>query len=124
MRAIFARLSGEPDWRSPLDEAVRLAWTLRTSRPGGNSIRRALQMSPELWQWDHDQDRELASALGKALRKRNPELSAADARRVAFATLRTMSGLLDLAWLEASSATAIVDEAVRLGEAYLARYLD
>ena len=124
VRAIYAELVGGPDWREPLARAIRVAYRMRLARPGGRSTRRALQTSPELWQWDQQQSEELARALARALRLRKPTLPRAVAARIALITVTASVALLDLACLDARRGDAIVEEATALREAYLAPYLD
>ena len=113
-----------PDWRTPLAEASRHIWRMRLAQPGGRSTRRALQMSPDLWQWDQRQNEEIAQGLARAMRRRNPQLSAVQAKRVALVSVQAMVSLLDLASLDARSGPRIVEEAIAMRAAYLAPYLD
>ena len=113
-----------PDWREPLNGVLRVAYALRLARPGGRSTRRALQTSPELWQWDQEQSRELWIALARALRRRKPSLGKATAERIAMVTVTTTVALLDLACDDERHAERILREAIELRNAYLSRYLD
>jgi AcrR family transcriptional regulator len=124
VKAIYRRIGDAPDWRAPLAEAAQVAWRMRLARPGGRSTRRALQTSPELWQWDQAQNMELARALGSALRRRKPGLSRATAERIALVALTAMIALMDVAGLEERHGEAILEEARIMREAYLAQYLD
>ncbi len=122
--AHYRRLPDESDWRAVLDEASRSAYRLRIERPGGRSTRRALQTSPELWQWDLDHTRELAHRLALALRRRQPTLSATRAEQVAMVTLTMTVALFDLANLEPRREQSILKELLAARNAYLALYLD
>ena len=113
-----------PDWREPLAEASRHIWRMRLAQPGGRSTRRALQMSPDLWQWDQRQNEEIAQGLARAMRRRNPKLSPVQAKRVALVSLQAMVSLLDLASLEPRRGLRIVEEDIEMRAAYLAPYLD
>ena len=113
-----------PDWRTPLAEASRHIWRMRLAQPGGRSTRRALQMSPDLWQWDQRQNEEIAQGLARAMRRRNPKLSPARAKRVALVTVQAMVSLLDLASLDPRRGLRIVEEAIEMRAAYLAPFLD
>jgi len=113
-----------PDWREPLNGVLRVAYALRLARPGGRSTRRALQTSPELWQWDQQQSRELWIALARALNRRKPSLGKATAERIAMVTVTTTVALLDLACDDERHAERILREAIELRNAYLSRYLD
>jgi AcrR family transcriptional regulator len=117
-------LAQAPDWRSVLADATRSAFELRIQRPGGRSTRRALQTSPELWQWDHDHTRALARRMAQALRKRKPELSAARAEMIAMVSLTLTISLFDLANLDPRREKAILEELIAARNAYLALYLD
>ena len=118
------RFATEPDWRAPLRESLALMYRMRVTRPGGRSTRRALQTSPELWEWDRRQDEALARALARALRRRRPALARATAERVALTVVTATVALLDVACLDDRRAPAVLDEARVLRETYLARYLD
>jgi len=113
-----------PDWREPLAEASRHIWRMRQAQPGGRSTRRALQMSPDLWQWDQRQNEEIAQGLARAMRRRNPKLSPVQAKRVALVSVQAMVSLLDLASLDPRRGLLIVEEAIEMRAAYLAPYLD
>ena len=120
----YERFATEPDWRAPLSDLLRDMYRMRVGRPGGRSTRRALQTSPELWQWDQQQNEELARAFAAAMRRRRPALPRARAERVALAIVTATVALLDLACLDEKRARAILDEAIALRSAYLAPYLD
>lgn len=122
--ACYGELATAPDWRVPLAAAMRTAFRLRVERPGGRSSRRALQTSPELWQWDHDQTEALAKVLARAMRRRKPTLSRATAERVALVALTSTIALLDLASLNPRRGNMLLAEADALRNAYLAPYLD
>ena len=113
-----------PDWREPLAEASRHIWRMRLAQPGGRSTRRALQMSPDLWQWDQRQNEEIAQGLARAMRRRNPKLTPARAKRVALVTVQAMVSLLDLASVDPRRGLRIVEEAIEMRAAYLAPFLD
>jgi len=117
-------LAEASDWRSVLADATRRAFELRLQRPGGRSTRRALQTSPELWQWDLDHTRVLARRLAQALRKRKPALSPARAELIAMTSLTLTISLFDLANLEPRREKAILEEIIAARNAYLALYLD
>lgn len=112
------------DWRKPLAEASRHIWRMRLSQPGARATRRALQMSPDLWQWDQRQNEEIALGMANAMRRRNPRLSAVQAKRVALVSVQAMVSLLDLASLDPRRGSRIVEEAIAMRAAYLAPYLD
>jgi len=120
----YDELATAPDWRVPLATAIRTAFRLRIERPGGRSTRRALQTSPELWQWDHDQTEALAKVLARAMRRRKPTLKRATAERVALVTVTASIALLDLASMDPRRGAALLAEADALRDAYLSRYLD
>jgi AcrR family transcriptional regulator len=122
--ALYRAVGDAPDWRVPLAEAQRVAYRLRLARPGGRSTRRALQGSPELWQWDQAQTEDIARTLARAIRKRRPEVRRVTAERVALVGLTASVALLDLACTDAKHGAALVEEGIRLREAYLAPYLD
>ncbi|MFN5510053.1 MAG: hypothetical protein ACK49H_02190, partial [Burkholderiales bacterium] len=107
-----------------LADATRRAFELRLQRPGGRSTRRALQTSPELWQWDLDHTRVLARRLAQALRKRKPALSPARAELIAMTSLTLTISLFDLANLEPRREKAILEEIIAARNAYLTLYLD
>lgn len=117
-------LAQASDWRSVLADATRTAYELRIQRPGGRSTRRALQTSPELWQWDLDHTRALARRMAQALRKRKPALSPARAETIAMVSLTLTISLFDLANLEPKREKAILEELIAARNAYLAIYLD
>ncbi len=121
---IYRALGEDDDWRGPAAEVLRTAYRLRLARPGGRATRRAMQISPELWSWDQRQTEELAELLARAIRRRRPRLSGAKARRVALAAVAASAALLDLASLDARRGKALLEEAILMREAYLARYLD
>ena len=121
---IYEALGSEADWRGPAAEVMRTAYRLRLARPGGRSTRRALQVSPELWQWDQKQTEALAASLAKAIRRRKPAIGRATADRVALVAVATSIALLDLASLSQRKGKALIEESILLREAYLARYLD
>lgn len=120
----YEAMATAPDWRMPLAEASRLMWRMRLAQPGGRATRRALQMSPDLWEWDQRQNEEIAQGLARALRRRNPGLSAVQAKRVALVSVQAMVSLLDLASLDPKHGSRIVEEAIEMRAAYLAPYLD
>ena len=120
----YEAIAMAPDWRKPLAESSRLMWRMRLAQPGGRATRRALQMSPDLWEWDQRQNEEIAQGLARALRRRNPGLSAVQAKRVALVSVQAMVSLLDLASLDPKRGLRIVEEAIEMRAAYLARYLD
>jgi len=122
--AHYSRLASEADWRAVLAEASRTAYRLRMQRPGGRSTRRALQASPELWQWDLDHTRALAHRLAQSMRKRQPALTAARADLVAMVSLTITVALFDLANLEPRREKALLGELLAARDAYLALYLD
>jgi hypothetical protein len=97
---------------------------MRLAQPGGRATRRALQMSPDLWQWDQRQNEEIAQGFARAMRRRNPKLSAVKSRRVALVSVQAMVSLLDLASLDPRLGPRIVEEAIEMRAAYLALYLD
>jgi len=121
---IYDELATGPDWREPLARAIEVAYRMRLARPGGRSTRRALQTSPELWQWDQAQNEEIARALARAMRRRKPDLSREASERIARVTVTASVALLDLACLNVRRGAAILEDATTLREAYLARYLD
>jgi len=121
---IYDEVATGADWREPLARVVRTAYRMRVARPGGRSTRRALQTSPELWQWDQQQNEEIARALARALRRRKPRLTRAVSERIARVTVTASVALLDLACLDERRGEAILEDATALREAYLARYLD
>jgi AcrR family transcriptional regulator len=121
---IYDEIATSADWRAPLARVVHIAYRMRLARPGGRSTRRALQTSPELWQWDQQQNEEIARALARALRRREPRLTRAASERIARVTVTASVALLDLACLDERRGEAILEDATALREAYLARYLD
>lgn len=121
---VYRRVATDADWRVPLREATRALYRMRLARPGGRSSRRALQTSAELWRWDVAQNEEVAAALARAMRRRNPALTRAVATRVALVTVTASIALLDLACLDDRRGPAIVEEGIAMREAYLAPYLD
>ena len=121
---VYRRVAIEADWRTPLREATRALYRMRLARPGGRSTRRALQSSAELWQWDLEQNEEVAAVLARAMRRRNPALTRAVAARVALVTVTASIALLDLACLDDRRGPAIVEEGIAMREAYLAAFLD
>lgn len=94
-----------------------------TAQPGAYSARRALQMSPELWKWDQEQNESIARGLATAMCQRNPKLSKARARLVALVSVQTVVALLDLACLDPRRGSAIIEEAITLRAAYLSPIL-
>jgi AcrR family transcriptional regulator len=112
------------DWRTPIAEAIRVAYRLRLQRPGGRSTRRALQTSPELWEWDREQTEALAALLARAMRRRKPSLGKATAERVALVAVSASVALLDVACLDERRGKALLEEATAMREAYLSLYLD
>jgi AcrR family transcriptional regulator len=122
--ACYDDLATAPDWRVPLAAAIRTAFRLRVERPGGRSTRRALQTSPELWQWDQDQTESLAKVLARAMRRRKPTLTRATAERVALVAVTASIALLDLSSMDRRRGNALLADADALRNAYLARYLD
>lgn len=120
----YERFATESDWRTPLNELLREIYRLRTSRPGGRSTRRALQVSPELWEWDRQQNETIARGFARAMRRRNPALTRAHSERVALTMVTATVALLDLACLDQRRAGAILAEAAELRTAYLAPLLD
>jgi len=121
----LARIETETDWRAPLIEALHLAHRMRLAMPGGRSMRRALQSSPELWQWDQNQMQEVARELARVMRRRRPELSRAVAERAALTVMAGAIALLDLASLLGERAgRALLDEGAEMFGSYLARHLD
>lgn len=124
VKDVYRRVASEPDWRVPLRDATRTLYRMRLARPGGRSSRRALQTSADLWQWDLEQNEEVAAALARALRRRNPALGRAVAARIALVTVTASIALLDLACLDDRRGPAIVDEGIAMREAYLAQFLD
>jgi AcrR family transcriptional regulator len=65
----FEAFATAADWRTPLAEATRHIWRMRLAQPGGRATRRALQMSPDLWQWDQRQNEEIAQGFARAMRR-------------------------------------------------------
>ena len=120
----YERFATEDDWRAPLSDLLLDMYRMRVGRPGGRSTRRALQTSPELWQWDQQQNEEHARALAAAMRRRRPALSRARAERVALVIVTATVALLDLACLDERRARSLLEEAIALRSAYLATYLD
>ena len=120
---LYEQVATAPDWRVPLAEATRTAFRLRQERPGGHTSRRAMQTSPELWQWDLRQTEEMAQALGRAFSQREPALKPAVAYRVALTAITATSALLDLASLDKRHGKALVEEAILQRDAYLTHYL-
>lgn len=120
----YERFATEADWRAPLSELVNDMYRMRVGRPGGRSTRRALQTSPELWQWDQQQNEELARTFAAAIRRRRPSLPRARAERIALAIVTSTVALLDLACLEERRARSVLEEAIAMRNAYLAPYLD
>jgi len=124
VKDVYRRVAADADWRVSLRDATRTLYRMRLSRPGGRSSRRALQTSAELWQWDLEQNEEVAAALARALRRRNPALGRTVAARIALVTVTASIALLDLACLDDRRGPAIVDEGIAMREAYLAQFLD
>jgi len=123
--ASLSRIVEAPDWRVPLAETLRKAYELRIKAPGGNSTRRALQHSPELWLWDQKHTEQLAEACAKHVRRRKPAMTPATAKRIMLTGITAATALLDLAMLmPARSANGLVEECVAMSVAYLAPYLD
>jgi len=120
----YEAIASSGDWREPMREAMMAAHRLRMARPGGRSSRRALQTSPELWDWDQRQTEELATSLARAIRRRKPQIDARTASRVALVAVTTSVALLDQASADPRRASWILKEAIVLREAYLAPYLD
>ena len=109
---------------NPRELLARIKAVLRRAQPGAYSARRALQMSPELWKWDQEQNESIATGLATAMCQRNPKLSQARARMVALVSVQTVVALLDLACLDPRRGSAIIEEAITLRAAYLSPYLD
>jgi AcrR family transcriptional regulator len=120
----YEAIANSGDWRAPMREAMMAAYRLRMARPGGRSSRRALQTSPELWDWDQRQTEELAASMARAIRRRKPQIDARTASRVALVAVTTSVALLDQASADSRRAPWILKEAIVLREAYLAPYLD
>jgi len=120
----FSAMATAPDWRAPLADSTRNSWRLRRAQPGAYSARRALQTSPELWRWDQEQNESIAIGLAAAMCQRNPKLSQARARMAALVSVQAVVALLDLASLNPRRGSAIVEEAITLRAAYLARFLE
>ncbi|MCA3178568.1 MAG: TetR family transcriptional regulator [Burkholderiales bacterium] len=120
----YERFVTEADWRAPLSDLLMDMYRMRVGRPGGRSTRRALQTSPELWQWDQQQNEELARAFAAAMRRRRPALSRARAQRIALVIVTATVALLDLACLDERRARSLLEEAISMRTAYLAPYLD
>lgn len=121
---IYSEVASAPDWRVPMAEIVRTAFGLRQSQPGARSVRRALQMSPELWQWEVEENDRLARKLALALRRRKPSLPKAKALEAATVIVTATVALLDLACIDDRRAEVLIDETIKLREAYLAPLLD
>ena len=117
-------ITTQGDWRAAMRESLMSAYRLRVQRPGGRSSRRALQTSPELWDWDQRQTEALAASLARAIRRRKPGMTATLATRVAFIAVSTSVALLDQASFDPRRASWILKEAIAMREAYLAPYLD
>ncbi len=120
----YEAIANSGDWRAPMREAMLAAYRLRMARPGGRSSRRALQTSPELWDWDQRQTEELAASMARAIRRRKPQIDARTASRIALVAVTTSVALLDQASADSRRASWILKEAIVLREAYLAPYLD
>jgi AcrR family transcriptional regulator len=121
----FSRITDAPDWREPMAETLRKAYYLRMHAPGGGSTRRALQHSPELWLWDEKHSEQLAEECAKFIRKRNPSITPATAKRIMLAGIITTTALLDAACLKpVRSANLVVEECVTMMHLYFAPYLD
>jgi AcrR family transcriptional regulator len=121
----FSRITDAPDWRTPMAETLRKAYYLRMNAPGGGATRRALQHSPELWLWDQKHTEQLADECAKFIRKRNPSITPATAKRIMLAGIISTSALLDAACLvPVRSANLIVEECVTMMHLYFAPYLD
>jgi hypothetical protein len=124
LEPFFSAIATAPDWRVPLAESTRNSWRLRLAQPGAYSARRALQMSPELWKWDQEQNESIAMRLAAAMCQRNPKLSQARARTASLVSVQAVVALLDLASLNPRRGSAIVEEAITLRAAYLAPFLE
>ena len=111
---IYSEVASAPDWRVPMAEIVRSAFRLRQSQPGARSVRRALQMSPELWQWEVDENDRLARKLALALRRRKPFLPKAKALEAATVSVTATVALLDLACIDDRRAEVLIDETIKL----------
>lgn len=120
----YDTVNAHDDWRTAMRDSILSAYRLRVERPGGRSSRRALQTSPELWEWDQRQTEALSASLARAIRRRKPGLSATVASRLAFIAVSTSVALLDQASFDPRRAPWILREAIALREAYLAPYLD
>jgi AcrR family transcriptional regulator len=122
--SMYDSIGAAGDWRTPMAEAIRIAYRLRLQRPGGRSTRRALQTSPELWEWDRAQTKALAALLARAMRRRKPSIGKATAERVALVAVSASVALLDVACLDERRGKALLEEATAMREAYLSLYLD
>ncbi len=120
----FSAIATAPDWRVPLAESTRNSWRLRRSQPGALAARRALQMSPELWKWDQEQNVAIAAQLAKFMCQRNPKLPLPRARLAALVSVQAVVALLDLACLDPRRGSVIVEESITLRASYLAPLLD
>jgi len=118
--AELAKLDGSEDWRPGLEHATRgLLETLR-ELPGHAAIRRAMRAVPELFVLDQEDNARMAGTFAQALRRIEPKLPPARARRIARCLIETMVAIVDLA-LEESPANArgLIDELVEMQRAYL-----
>jgi len=122
--AELARLDGHGDWRPALEHATRGLLEILRDLPGQAALRRAMRAVPELYALDQRDNARMARAYAQALRRVNPGLAPARARRIARCLIESTVVIVDLA-LESSPAHAsgLIDELVKMQRAYLETFL-
>jgi AcrR family transcriptional regulator len=115
-------IAKSPDWREAVAAAIRGMWDFRKSNSATFAIRRASQLSPELWQWEEDLNKLMTERLKQAILQRSPMQDVEKVTVAARIAVEFSIAMLDMANRTPSQADAIIENNIRLGIFQLAPF--
>jgi AcrR family transcriptional regulator len=107
-------IATSPDWREAVAAAVRGMWDFRKSNSAIYAIRRASQLSPELWQWEEDLNKLMTERLSHAICHRSPMQDFESVTMAARIAVEFSMAMLDMANRIPSQADQIIENNIRL----------
>ena len=111
-----------PDWREAVAAVVRGMWDFRKGNSAIYAIRRASQLSPELWQWEEDLNKLMTERLKQAIFHRSPALEVEKVTVAARIAVEFSMAMLDMANRIPTQADEIIENNIRLAIFQLAPF--